>query len=153
MSNINHAVVAGNVTRDPELRATKGGTAVLGFGIACNESRKNQQTGEWEDYPNFFEVTVFGTRAESLGKIIHKGMKVTVDGKLHYSSWEKDGQKRSKVEIVANEVELPPRQRPADGSSQSEQPMQPAQAAEYLGVDPDNITYEPYQADGRMPWE
>ena len=86
--SINRAIVSGNLTRDPELRATPGGTQVLGFGVAVNDRRRNQQTGEWEDYPNFIDCTMFGNRAEALSRILRKGMKVAIEGKLRYSSWE-----------------------------------------------------------------
>lgn len=106
--SINRVVVSGNLTRDPELRATPGGTQVLGFGVAVNDRRRNQQTGEWEDYPNFIDCTMFGNRAEALSRILRKGMKVAVEGKLRYSSWEdkNGGGRRSKVEIIPDEVVL-----------------------------------------------
>lgn len=106
--SINRAIVSGNLTSDPELRATTGGTQVLGFGIAVNDRRRNQQTGEWEDYPNFIDCTMFGNRAEALSRILRKGMKVAIEGKLRYSSWEdkNGGGRRSKVEIVPDEVVL-----------------------------------------------
>lgn len=106
--SINRVVVSGNLTRDPELRATPGGTQVLGFGVAVNDRRRNQQTGEWEDYPNFIDCTMFGNRAEALSRILHKGMKVAIEGKLRYSSWEdkNGGGRRSKVEIIPDEVVL-----------------------------------------------
>lgn len=106
--SINRVVVSGNLTRDPELRATPGGTQVLGFGVAVNDRRRNQQTGEWEDYPNFIDCTMFGNRAEALSRILRKGMKVAIEGKLRYSSWEdkNGGGRRSKVEIIPAEVVL-----------------------------------------------
>lgn len=106
--SINRVVVSGNLTRDPELRVTPGGTQVLGFGVAVNGRRRNQQTGEWEDYPNFIDCTMFGNRAEALSRILHKGMKVAIEGKLRYSSWEdkNGGGRRSKVEIIPDEVVL-----------------------------------------------
>lgn len=107
--SINFVVIAGNLTADPSYKATASGMAVLEFGMAVNDRRKNQSTGEWEDVPNFVDVTLFGNRAESLSTILAKGMRVTVVGKLRYSQWEKDGQKRSKLGVVAEEVELPPR--------------------------------------------
>lgn len=103
--SINHVSVTGNLTREPELRATQGGTPVLSFGIAVNDRHKNA-AGQWEDVPNFFECVTFGNRATALSDILAKGMKVAIAGKLHYSSWEKDGLKHSKVDIIANEVEL-----------------------------------------------
>ena len=104
--SINRVVISGNLTREPELRSTAGGVCVLGFGMAVNDRRKNPATGEWEDYPNFVDCTVFGTRAEALGKLLKKGGKVAVEGKLRWSQWERDGQKRSKIEVVVDEVEL-----------------------------------------------
>ena len=106
--SINRAIVSGNLTRDPELRATPGGTQVLGFGVAVNDRRRNQQTGEWEDYPNFIDCTMFGNRAEALSRILRKGMKVAIEGRLRYSYWEdkNGGGRRSKVEIIPDEVVL-----------------------------------------------
>lgn len=104
--SINRVNISGNLTRDPELRATSGGMQVLGFGVAVNDRRKNGQTGQWEDYPNFVDCTMFGNRAESMARILRKGMKVAIEGKLRYSSWEKDGQRRSKLEVIVDEIEL-----------------------------------------------
>ena len=118
--SINRVNISGNLTRDPELRATSGGAQVLSFGVAVNDRAKNQQTGEWEDRPNFIECTMFGTRAEKLAQYLHKGSKVAIEGKLRYSQWEKDGQKRSKLEVIAEELEFMSRQ-------DSGQPQQQAQ--------------------------
>lgn len=104
--SINVVNISGNLTRDPELRRTAGGTAILGFGVAVNDRRKNQQTGEWEDCPNFVDCTMFGTRAEKLAGMLAKGTKVCILGKLRYMSWERDGQKRSKIEVIADDIEL-----------------------------------------------
>ena len=104
--SINRVNITGNLTRDPELRVTAGGTQVLSFGVAVNDRRRNPQTGEWEDYPNFVDCTLFGKRAEALVQYLSKGTKVAVEGRLHYSSWEKDGQKRSKLGVIVDEIEL-----------------------------------------------
>ena len=104
--SINKVVISGNLTRDPELRSTANGFPVLGFGVAVNDRRRNQQTGEWEDYPNFIDCTMFGTRAESVAKFLSKGSKVAIEGKLRWSQWERDGQKRSKIEVVVDEIEF-----------------------------------------------
>lgn len=104
--SINRVFISGNLTRDPELRSTASGMAVLGFGVAVNDRRKNQRTGEWEDYPNYIDCAVFGARAESLSRMLAKGSKVAVEGHLRYSSWERDGQRRKKLEVVAEEIEL-----------------------------------------------
>ena len=125
--SVNQVAATGNLTREPELRSTQGGTEVLSFGIAVNDRRKNQQTGQWEDVPNFFECVTFGNRATALSDILTKGMKVAISGKLHYSSWEKDGQKHSKVDIIANEVELMQNRRPQQEQPQQYQPQMPSQ--------------------------
>ena len=104
--SINRVCVTGNLTRDPELRATQSGSQVLSFGIAVNDRRKNQQTGEWEDYPNFVDCTMFGTRAEKIANYLAKGSKVAIEGKLSYSSWERDGEHRSKLEVIVDEIEF-----------------------------------------------
>lgn len=104
--SINRVIISGNLTRDPELRSTASGMPVLGFGVAVNDRRKNQQTGEWEDYPNFIDCTMFGTRAQSLSQYLSKGTKVSIEGKLRWSQWERDGQKRSKIEVIVDELEF-----------------------------------------------
>ena len=83
-----------------------GGLAVLAFGMAVNDRRKNQQTGEWDDYPNFVDCTLFGSRGEWLAEHLDKRSKVCVEGKLRYSQWERDGQKRSKIEVIVDEIEF-----------------------------------------------
>ena len=104
--SINKVMISGNLTRDPELRQTAGGMPVLGFGVAVNDRRKNPQTNEWEDYPNFIDCTMFGNRAESVSKFLSKGSKVCIEGKLRWSQWERDGQKRSKIEVIVDEIEF-----------------------------------------------
>ena len=104
--SINRVNISGTLTRDPELRQTQGGMAILNIGVAVNDRRKNQQTGEWEDVPNFVDCVMFGSRAEKLAQYLAKGTKVAIDGKLRYSSWEKDGAKRSKLEVIVDEIEF-----------------------------------------------
>lgn len=104
--SINRVNISGNLTRDPELRATAGGTQVLSFGVAVNDRRRNPQNGEWEDYPNFVDCTMFGNRAEAVSRYLSKGSKVAIEGKLRYSSWERDGQRRSKLEVIVDEIEF-----------------------------------------------
>lgn len=104
--SINRVSITGNLTRDPELRVTAGGTQVLSFGVAVNDRRRSPQTGEWEDYPNFVDCTMFGIRAEAVSRFLAKGNKVAIEGKLRYSSWEKDGQRRSKLEVIVDEIEF-----------------------------------------------
>ena len=116
--SINRVVLTGNLTRDPELRRTQSGMAIMSFGLAVNDRRKNSQTGEWEDYANFIDCTMFGSRAEAVSNYLSKGSKIGLEGKLRYSSWERDGQKRSKIEVIVDELEfLSPRNSGNQGGS------------------------------------
>lgn len=118
--SINRVLISGNLTRDPEARTTTSGSTVLNFGVAVNDRRRNQQSGEWEDVPNFIDCVVFGSRAEALQRFLSKGTKVAIEGKLRYRSWEaQDGSKRSKIEVAVDDVEFMSRQTPSnpDGSS------------------------------------
>ena len=131
--SINRVMISGNLTRNAELRSTQQGTSVLTFGVAVNDRRQNQQTGEWEDVPNFVDCVVWGNRAEALADILKKGLKVAVDGSLRYRSWEADdGSKRSKLEVVVREVELmtPRGDRPQAQRQQSRYPQQAASPAQ-----------------------
>ncbi len=101
--NINRVVLTGNLTRDPELRAS-GELSVCKLGIACNTRRKNN--GVWEEKPNFFRVTVFGRQADSCAQYLKKGRAVAIDGRLEWSSWERDGQKRESIDIIADSVQF-----------------------------------------------
>jgi single-strand DNA-binding protein len=104
--NINRVVLTGNLTRDPELRATGNGLSVCKLGIACNTRRKNGSTGQWEEKPNYFRVTVFGAQAENCSKYLQKGRPVAIDGRLEWSQYETDGQKRESVDIIADSVQF-----------------------------------------------
>ena len=134
---INRVCISGNLTRDPELRSTAGGTSVMGFGVAVNERRKNAQTGEWEDYPNFVDCTLFGKRAEALEQYLSKGTKVAVEGRLRYSSWEKDGQRRSKLGVIVEEVELMSRRDGEQHQSYAQQGYQQAPQVQEACYDED----------------
>lgn len=107
MSAGNNVVVTGNATRDPELRFTPSGMAVAEFGIAVNRRWQNRQTNEFEEAVSFFDVTCWEKLAENVTESVQKGTRVTVSGRLEQKTWEsKDGEKRSKVEIVADDVAL-----------------------------------------------
>lgn len=126
--SINRVNISGNLTRDPELRSTQSGTSILTFGVAVNDRRRNPQTGDWEDYPNFIDCVVFGNRAEPLSRFLSKGSKVAIEGKLRWSQWERDGQKRSKIEVIVDEVEfLSSRNQGQGGGYQPSQPYASAQ--------------------------
>jgi single-strand DNA-binding protein len=107
-SNVNVVVITGNLTRDPELRSTGGGTSVCELRVAVNSRRKDGSTGEWVDKPNYFDVTVFGAQGENCANYLAKGRPVAVEGRLDWREWEaKDGSgKRQKVSIIANSVQF-----------------------------------------------
>lgn len=105
--SINSVNISGNLTRDAELKVTQNRTAVLRIGVAVNDRRKNPQTDQWEDVPNFIDCTMFGTRAEKLAPYLLKGTKVAISGRLRYHSWtDQQGNKRSSVGVVVDEIEF-----------------------------------------------
>lgn len=133
MSDINVVVLTGNLTRDPELKGATS-ASVLKFSIASNRSVK-QQNGSYSDVPNFIDCTIFGKRADALANVLTKGMKVSLEGELRYSSWtDKDGNNRAKLEVVCQNIVLPPRtnkQAYSNAGAQQNQPKQAQQAQTY----------------------
>jgi single-strand DNA-binding protein len=115
-ANINRVVLVGNLTKDPELRHTGGGTPVCSLRIAVN-GRRRDESGQWADKPNYFSVSVFGNQAESCAQYLAKGRPVAIDGRLDWREWEKDGVKREAVEIVADSVQFLGGRDGADGDS------------------------------------
>jgi single-strand DNA-binding protein len=107
-SNINRVIITGNLTRDPEMGTLPGsGTTVCSLRVACNGRRKNNQTGQWEDQPNYFDVTVWGAQGENCGRYLTKGRPVAIDGRLRWREWtSQEGQKRQAVDIVAESVQF-----------------------------------------------
>ena len=101
---INQVAIAGNLTRDAQLKRTASGMPIVSFTVAVNERRKNNQTGEWDNYANYIDVTWFGNYAEKVSGSLEKGTLVFVGGKLRWTQWEREGQKRSKVEVIAENV-------------------------------------------------
>jgi len=102
---VNNITILGNLTRDPELRYTPNGTAVVSFGLAANRNIQNRNSGEWETRVDFFNVTAWYKLAENCAESLNKGDRVLVSGRLSQDSWEsKEGQKRSTVKIIARVV-------------------------------------------------
>lgn len=103
MKGLNSVTIGGNCVADAELRATASGTSVLSFRVAVNESRKTDDG--WEDYPNYIDCTMFGSRAERLSRYIRKGTYVALTGRLHQSRWQgKQGESRSRLEVTVDEI-------------------------------------------------
>lgn len=149
---INKATITGNITRDPELRQTQGGTSVLTIGVAVNDRRKNQQTGEWEDYPNFIDCTIFGNRATGVAPHLEKGMKVAIEGKLNQSRWQaEDGTNRSKIEIIVDEIEFMSRQQGQTASKPVQQQAQPQQFVPQAAPQP--MQQQPMQQFATQPMQ
>ena len=126
--SVNMVTLSGNITRDAELHNTAAtGTAVLDFSIAVNDRRRNNATGEWEDHANFFDITVFGKRAEAIHTWCLKGVKVVVSGKLRQNVWQdkNTGQNRSRVTIIADEIDFMSRGGNGNGGAQNAPAQQP----------------------------
>lgn len=147
MRNINRVVISGNLTRDPEWRGS--GQSALALGVAVNDERKNPETGEWVEYPNYIDCVVFGNRASAIERFLERGTKVTVEGRLRQSRWEaKDGTKRSRVEVVVDEIEFSNRKGDAPQKPQQIQPQptyvqpQPVAPTYQAGVAPKADVYD-----------
>jgi single-strand DNA-binding protein len=101
----NVVTLTGNITRDPELRFTNTGQANASFGLAVNRKWQNRQTQEWEEATSFFDVVCWREMAENVSESLPRGARVVVTGRLEQRSWESDdGSKRSKIEVIADEV-------------------------------------------------
>lgn len=124
MASFNKVLLLGNLTRDPELRFTAGGAAVASFGLAVN--RKYKQGEEWKEDVCFVDITVWGKQAENCTEYLSKGRSVFIEGRLNFSSWEtKEGQKRNKLDVVANTVQFLSRPGAEQGSSDYASPDTP----------------------------
>jgi single-strand DNA-binding protein len=117
MAAINRVVLVGNLTRDPELRHTPSGTAVCSLRLAVNTRRKDE-TGQWIDKPNYFDVTVWGNQGERCAQYLAKGRPVAVDGRLEWREWETpEGNKRQAIDVVADTVQFLGSRGDGDGGS------------------------------------
>ena len=101
--SVNQVIIMGNLTRDPELRQTPSGQSVVSFSLALNRSYKDQ-SGEWQEATDYIDVSAWGPLAERVSQYMTKGRRCLVQGRLQSRSWEQDGQKRSKVDVLANDV-------------------------------------------------
>lgn len=146
MGCINKASISGNLTRDPELRTTQSGTSVLSMGVAVNERVKRGD--QWEDRPSYVDVTVWGARAEALSKFLRKGLRVAVSGRLRQDRWQdkQTGENRSRLGIVADEVDV---MTPRDGA-QGRQAVSQPQVARTPYAAPPVAPADPY--DENIPF-
>ena len=120
---MNNIQILGTITREPELKYTQSGSAILNFGIAYNDKWKNQ-SGEMQEKAHFFEVSVFGKQAETINQFFNKGSRILIDGSLDFQSWEKEGQKHSKVGIKLNRFTFVDK-RDNNGQNQQQPQQQP----------------------------
>ena len=123
MASFNKVMLMGNLTRDPELRFTAKGSAVASFGLAVN--RKFKQGDEWVDEVCFVDITVWGKQGENCAEYLSKGRPAFIEGYLKFSTWESDGQKRNKLEVVANTVQFLGSRNDTPGGSSIEQAQVP----------------------------
>ncbi len=141
--SVNVVSITGNLTRDPELQVSQSGTKVLHLGVAVNDRWRNPQTDQWEDRANFVDCVVFGNRAEALSRFLAKGMKVAVEGRLRWSQWQdrETGKNRSKLEVVADEVDVMQRRDEGAGQASAASPA-PAYAPSVPPEPPAAPVYE-----------
>lgn len=119
--SVNQVILMGNLTRDPELRQTPNGQNVCGFSIALNRSYKDAND-EWQEATDYIDIVAWGVLAERVAQYLSKGRRVLVQGRLQSRSWEQDGAKRSKVEVLANDVTFLDGRNSDDSSSSSQEP-------------------------------
>ena len=155
--SINSVVIVGNLTRDPELRATPSGTSVCSLRVAVNDRVKDPTSGEWGDKPNYFDVDVFGGQGERCAQYLARGRQVAVAGRLRWREWEtQDGQKRQAVSIVADNVQfIGPRESGGGGGGgsygQQQGGYQQPAGQRQGGATPEPAAVEPWPADTTEP--
>jgi single-strand DNA-binding protein len=143
-TNMNVVVITGNLTRDPELRSLPSGTAVCKMRVAVNSRRKDSATGNWEDKPNYFDVSVFGAQGENCATYLSKGRPVAIEGRLDWREWEtQEGGKRQAVEIIANSVQFLGSRDGSGGGGGGNgftpQSDVPADTSDFEGAEPANV--------------
>jgi len=140
-ANINRVVLVGNLTRDPELRHTPGGTPVCSLRVAVND-RKRDESGNWVDAPNYFSVSVFGNQAENCAQYLSKGRPVGIDGKLRWREWQaQDGSKREAVEVVADSVQFLGGRGDGEGGGNQFVPAGAQESADFPAATDDDIPF------------
>ncbi len=138
MASFNRVILVGNVTRDVEVRYTQSGLAVTDLGIAVNDRRKNQQ-GEWIEETTFVDVTLWGRTAEVAGEYLTKGAPVLIEGRLKLDTWEQEGQKRSKLRVVGERMQMLGGRQGAGGDGTSGQTR--SAPSTQTATEPDDIPF------------
>lgn len=149
---INKAIIAGNVTRDPELRSLPSGVKVASFSVATNRFWKDAATGERKEMAEYHNVVVFGRQAENCAQYVKRGSQVSVIGRIQTHSWEQDGQKKYRTEIIAEDVQFGSRPQTSNSGGSYSAPSAPSQAqpagpaidypdADALDINPDDIPF------------
>ncbi len=131
MASYNRVVLMGNITRNPEVRYLPSGTAVCDIGVAVNDRRKSQ-SGEWVEETTFVDVTLWGRTAEVCGEYLSKGSPILVEGRLKLDTWESDGQKRSKLKVIGERMQMlgkRPQNENGNGESVTSQDTEPVAAS------------------------
>jgi single-strand DNA-binding protein len=128
--SVNKSILLGNIGKDPEIRSTSGGTTVANLSIACSDRRKDSQ-GNWTDVTEWVSLVALGRTAEIVRDYVGKGSKIYVEGKIQTRSWEKDGQKHYKTEVLINELVL------LDGKREESKSSRPAMTAKDVGFEQD----------------
>jgi single-strand DNA-binding protein len=139
--SVNQVILMGNLTRDPELRQTPSGQSVVSFSLALNRAYKDQ-SGDWQEATDFIDVVAWGPLAERVSQYMTKGRRALVQGRLQSRSWEQDGQKRSKVEVLANDVTFLDGRgdgEGAEGSSSSSQSSSSSSSSSSSNKKKDNV--------------
>jgi single-strand DNA-binding protein len=146
MASFNRVILMGNLTRDPELRYIPNGTAVTEFGLAVNDRRKNNQTGEWIEDTQFIEITMWARQAEIAAEYLSKGSPVFIEGRLKYDSWEKEGQKHSKLRVVGERMQFIGGRGEGGGSAKQteQQPVESTATAPQVAAGPPSESDLPF---------
>jgi single-strand DNA-binding protein len=149
--SLNQVFLMGNLTRDPELRQTPNGQSVVSFSLALNRAYRDQ-SGEWQEATDFIDVVAWAQLAERVAQYMSKGRRCLVQGRLQSRSWEQDGQKRSKVEVLANDVTFLDSRGSTDSNDDSNNssdsaPKKPAKSSKKDDVVVEDIGDEPINLD------
>lgn len=138
MASYNRVILVGNLTRDIELKYTPGGTAVTDIGMAVNDRRKSA-TGEWVDETTFVDVTLWGRTAEVASEYLSKGSPILVEGRLKLDTWETEGQKRSKLRVVCDRMQMLGGGSPGSGGGGRSRPQQQVSDAPVISDAPASV--------------